>query len=99
MQIEKTMTAIGHPICPRDMRVGDTVIRKDQAGNVHEWGFTIVKQVHEEKVHLYRPYAGYHNTLYSRNSVICYIGIEEYVVSQNDDHAAWVLCARAHNLE
>lgn len=60
---------------PSEMQVGDVVNSADTP-----WSTAIVQQIHDGQVHLYRPYAGNHGCIYSNNSIICYMGVEEYSI-------------------
>jgi len=69
--------------------IGDVVRMVDNSGNSNTWSTTIVKSIRDGSAKLFRPY-GTTSDFICGDSVICYIGIEEYDVPL-DDHKCWEL--------
>lgn len=64
-------------ISTSEMGLGDTVIRKYNDGRYMDWGFSLVKEIKDKEVTLFRPYGSHADFEYT-GGVVCYIGIEEY---------------------
>lgn len=54
-----------------ELKVGDVVQWYDGP-----WGTAIVEQIHDGKMHLFRPYGTTHGFVYSNNQTICLTGAE-----------------------
>ena len=62
-------------ILAKDMQLADVV---QMVGGFNEgWGASIVKQVTDQDVTIFRPY-GHHANFSYTGGVICYVGIDEY---------------------
>lgn len=63
----------------KDLKLADTII----IGTGITWSNAIVKQVTDKDIVLFRPYGTTVDFSYT-GGVICYIGVEEYTIPQND---------------
>lgn len=70
-------------IKPIDMKLGDVVCMVLEGDEKQTpWQYSIVKQITNATVTLFRPY-GVHANFSSSSRVMCYIGIEEYKIPVN----------------
>ena len=65
-----------------DAKLG-AVIRMKGTGTNRAYSCCTIKQIEDGKVKLFRPYVHANGCVYSGNSVILYIGIEEYTISES----------------
>lgn len=86
---DQTKQALPRPILSKDMQLAD-VVRFPSFERT--WNVSIVKQVTDTEVTIFRPYGTTADFSYI-GGVICYIGIEEYNVSR-DSNIEYILLER-----
>lgn len=67
-------------VMAKDLKLADTV----QLWQERDWGTAIVKQIKDGFITLFRPY-GTTSDFSHTGGVTCYVGIEEFQVSANND--------------
>ncbi len=87
------MNATNRVISPFEMELGDTVCRVYSDGWPMDWGTMIVKRLTDDSVTLWRPY-GTTADFSCGESVICYMGLEEFTMDRADHFKCFALINR-----
>lgn len=82
---------VGSILRPSELRLGDTVqLMSDDGPTMRSFGCSIVKQVEDDSVTLFRPYGATANFSYT-GGVICYVGIDTHKVYKTPDVQMYML--------
>ena len=77
-----------------NLQLADKVIRVTNDGSPDlKLGISTVQQIKDGIITMFRPYTHTSDFSYT-GGVICYVGIEEFTISQSDQQKEWILLDR-----